>query len=89
MSDVTKGRIINILEIQSESGIPKGYEQIPDINGVFVGKGEIVVTGIPPAEEGNDDDMLKHNCDEMGCSSVGHVVFRAQINDARYGYKEE
>lgn len=35
--------------------------------------GELIVTGCPSC----DDDS--HNCDEMGCTSVSHVILRAPI----------
>jgi len=38
---------------------------------------QIVVLGDPPILE--EDDPLSHNCDEMGCSSVEHVVARIPI----------
>lgn len=34
---------------------------------ILPGRGEIVVLGMP---RGN------HNCDEMGCSSLTHVIYR-------------
>jgi hypothetical protein len=54
--------------------IPKGYREIENVDGVFVSDREIVITGVP-----NEDDET-HNCDEMGCSSVACVLFRAHYN---------
>lgn len=53
---------------------PKGYEEIKNVDGVFIGKGEIVITGIPDSEDET------HNCDAMGCSSVSHVIFRGFVS---------
>lgn len=39
---------------------------------------QIVVLGSPPSDQG-EDDPLCHNCDEMGCSSVEHVIARIPI----------
>ena len=53
------------------SSSPKGYEELKNVHGVYISNTEIVICGIPESEE--------HNCDEMGCSSVWHVIFRAPI----------
>ncbi len=71
----------------NSNNIPKGYTEIDkafiadvikdkglniyNVDGVYIGKGEIVITGIP------DDEL--HNCDEMGCSSLSHVLCRFDI----------
>lgn len=39
----------------------------------IITKKEIIVLGVP--EEGDEN----HNCDAMGCSSVSHVVYRADL----------
>ena len=54
--------------------IPAGFEEIENVDGVFISDSEIVITGIP------DEDDEEHDCDDMGCSSVSHVLFRATIN---------
>ena len=46
---------------------------IKSVNGVFMSNDEVVITGHP-----KDDDEL-HNCDEMGCSSVNHVLHRHKL----------
>lgn len=46
---------------------------IEDVSGVFLGKGELIITGSPK----EDDDA--HNCDVMGCTSVSHVLYRKEI----------
>ncbi|MCQ4925000.1 hypothetical protein NE686_18005 [Tissierella carlieri] len=69
-SDIQKGYI----EIDKEFIIDSlENKEIPldTISGVFIGKGEIVVTGIP-----NDEG---HNCDAMGCNSINHVIYRKAI----------
>jgi len=56
-------------------GIPKGYEEITNnVSGVFVSDNKLVITGSPKEEDEG------HNCDEMGCSSVSHVLYRLDIN---------
>lgn len=53
-------------------GIPAGWKRI----GTAYSDGDgVVVCGTPEPEA--DEDNPKHNCDEMGCGSVGdHVVER-------------
>lgn len=53
--------------------LPLGYEELKGAENVFISQHEIVVTGEPDEEDEN------HNCDEMGCSSISHVIFRANI----------
>jgi hypothetical protein len=52
---------------------PEGYREIKNVSNVFVSDVDIVITGYP------EEDDESHNCDEMGCSSVSHVLFRAYI----------
>jgi hypothetical protein len=75
--------------VKHDMTMPKGYREIDkmlcadsiknkginldDVDGVFLGKGEIVITGAPI------EDDESHNCDAMGCSSVSHVLYRASI----------
>jgi hypothetical protein len=48
---------------------PEGFYPIEAYTNGYV----IVILGTPP--ELDDDDLLAHNCDAMGCGSVGpHVV---------------
>lgn len=61
------------IEDNENDRIPVGYRALKDITGVFVSDNEIVVTGVPDADDEN------HNCDGMGCSSVSHVIFRANL----------
>lgn len=61
------------VEADGSERIPAGYRELKGITGVFVSDDEIVVTGEP------DEDDESHNCDEMGCSSVSHVIFRANL----------
>lgn len=51
--------------------IPEGYIKL-QVDGVFYGKREMVITGVPFRGD--------HNCDEMGCSSIGHVIVRYPLN---------
>lgn len=41
---------------------------------------EIVVLGFPGEE--TDEDNPTHNCDEMACSSVCHVIYRFNLDEA-------
>jgi hypothetical protein len=54
---------------------PEGFKQINNVDGVYISDDEIVITGSP------EEDDENHNCDEMGCSSVSHVLYRATILD--------
>ncbi len=54
--------------------VPDGFEKVAEGH-VFIGKGEVVVTGIPPAEP---EDA--HNCDEMGCG-WDHVLYRVRVRE--------
>lgn len=70
--------------------IPNGYKSINkilcvdkiknlgiDINlvdEVFLSENEIVITGRPK------EDDIEHNCDEMRCGSLCHVLYRNNIN---------
>jgi TATA-box binding protein (TBP) (component of TFIID and TFIIIB) len=58
--------------------IPNGYRELKNIDSVFISDGKIVITGWP------DEDDESHNCDAMGCSSVSHVIFRADYTDSDY-----
>ncbi len=53
--------------------VPEGYREIKNVDGVFVSDKEIVITGTP------DEDDENHNCKALGCSSVGHVLFRTKL----------
>lgn len=59
------------VEVQDEE---EQYIEVTEIvTGVFVNKktGEIVITGIP--------ENVLHNCDQMGCSSIDHVIYRCRL----------
>ena len=62
--------------------IPKGYEEIKNVTGVYRKDGQIVICGIP------DEDNEIHDCDYMGCSSISHVLFRGYYPIEYIGYKE-
>ena len=54
--------------------VPDGYKEVTEIvTGVFVNEktGEIVITGIP--------ETVLHNCDQMGCGSIDHVIYRCRV----------
>lgn len=69
-----KHKAVEIRE-EDESGefIPAGYRKLKNVTGVYLSNDEIVITGDP------DGDDETHSCDKMGCSSVSHVIFRANI----------
>lgn len=52
--------------------VPKGYKEITNVSGVYISDNEVVITGCPENDE-------FHNCDEMECSSVSHVLYRTDI----------
>ena len=57
------------------SRVPAGYELVARFAGgeVWNGKGEVVVLASPRDDAAEDE----HDCDALGCSSVGyHVVWR-------------
>jgi hypothetical protein len=70
------GRKVVVQDIpvpQMSQPIPDGYAQIPGKVDVFTNGHEMIVTGEPFTAD--------HNCDEMGCSSIGpHVVFRQRCS---------
>jgi hypothetical protein len=37
---------------------------------------EIIICGYPPVETDDTPDDKRHNCDEMGCTSLSHVLYR-------------
>ena len=55
----------------SELTVPKDFTEVK-ADGVFYNSktGEIVVCGQP------EDDYESHNCDEMGCATLSHVLLR-------------
>jgi hypothetical protein len=53
------------------------FKEIENVTNVLVSPNEIVVCGIP------DEDDESHNCDEMGCSSVSHVIARHKLPAVR------
>jgi len=52
---------------------PKGFWKIEAYTNGY----QIIVLGDPPQEY--EGDQLPHNCDEMGCGSLDHVVARIPI----------
>ncbi|MGF9908238.1 hypothetical protein [Brevibacillus porteri] len=53
------------------------FKEIENVTNFFVSPNEIVVCGIP------DEDNESHNCDEMGCSYVSHVIARYKLPAVR------
>jgi len=67
------------MTITPESGIPAGYTRLASAV-VYVSGGMLVICGDPfeawPESHDQNDDH-PHNCDQMGCGSVGpHVLYR-------------
>lgn len=57
-----------------EMNKPSGFWQIEAYTNGY----QIVVIGCPPTDL-EETDSLYHNCDEMGCSSLDHVVARIPV----------
>lgn len=55
---------------------PKGYWDIEAYTNGY----EIVVVGYPPNDEDLPPGSPTHNCDQMGCGSLDHVVARIPVN---------
>ena len=69
--------------------IPKeGYKEIENVTGVYIKENKLVITGIPPYTEDDEEAYKLHNCDKMGCGSVSHVLLRAEIYKKNDGYSE-
>lgn len=60
------------------------FKQILNVEKVLLCGNEILIIGQP--EDDNDEN---HNCDQMGCSSVEHVLFRGCFYVALRGYTPE
>lgn len=70
----------SILTISVEKNrIPDGAELIE----AYLHNGKLIVMGWPDTEEEtSDDDPSRHNCDDMGCGSVGsHVVHIIKLDE--------
>lgn len=59
--------------------IPEGWEELR-ADGVYLRGNEIIITGTP-----RDDDDNTHNCDEMGCATLSHVILRGELARFRDG----
>jgi len=65
--------------------IPKGYIQVE----AYTNGQVIVLCGEPPSEE-RDPECELHNCDAMGCTSLGpHVLYRGRVEDGRGAWLRE
>lgn len=60
-----------------------GYKEIKGVQGVFIQGNEIVITGCP------EEDDENHSCDDMGCGSCDHVIFRGLLRLSKKGYSEK
>jgi len=54
--------------------IPKGWRELKDCC-VHINESntEIVITGMPQQDSDN------HNCDQMGCGTLDHVILKCKI----------
>lgn len=59
------------------------FKEIKGVQGVFIRGSEIVITGCP------EEDDESHNCDEMCCGSLEHVLLRGCFCLMRKGYSKE
>jgi deoxycytidylate deaminase len=59
------------------------FKQIKGVEAVFIDGNEIIITGCPA-----DSEDEAHNCDEMGCNSVEHILLRGQLRFCEKGYNE-
>ncbi len=63
--------------LDNEYGIPEGFTRLQGtVQAAYLSKSIIVIVGIPFGEEDEGYDLENgHNCDVMGCGSVGpHVL---------------
>ena len=60
------------------------FKRIQNVSSVYLCGNEIIIFGEP---EDSEDDA--HNCDEMGCSSVQHVLLRGCFRFIKKGYSED
>jgi len=54
------------------------------VENVYLTDEHIIITG--SLVDGDDD---QHNCDEMGCSSTEHIIFKACIENVKRAYNKE
>lgn len=59
------------------------FKELLNVEKVLVRGNEFVIIGQP--EDSNDES---HNCDQMGCSTVEHVLYRGCCYAALKGYTE-
>lgn len=59
------------------------YKEIRGVQSVFMRGPEIIITGCP------EEDDENHNCDEMGCGSLEHIIFRGCLCLMKKGYSAE
>jgi hypothetical protein len=59
------------------------YKRILGVGSVFIAGNEIIITG-----RLEDSEDSAHNCDEMECSSIEHVLLRGQFRFYEKGYNE-
>ena len=60
------------------------FKKLIGIQDVYIRGNDMVITGQPADCE--DDN---HDCDVMGCGSLGHVILRGQFLFVQKGYSEK
>lgn len=71
-----------LADLRYQLAVPEGATRLD----AWEYKGELIVCGIPDDGNGDVDDLHQHNCDAMGCSSVGHVIIRMSMEAAKTVY---
>lgn len=59
------------------------YKRLLGVDAAYIREDDIIILGCP--EDGDDE---KHNCDEMGCGGLDHVLLRGQFRFMQKGYNE-
>lgn len=65
------------------------WVEIKNVESVFLRGNEIIVTGHPLYNEDIEHEEADHNCDQMGCNSVEHIILRGYVNGMVKGYVPE
>lgn len=79
----------NVAEL--ESALPKVEKKPEEIEWcltegrVYIKGDQLIVCGCPPDEDYSSDEECVHNCDDMGCTSIEHVLLRATVTHTHRG----